>query len=161
MPEGTSLHPLCKAGAGSRLTRQTEVVIPIYMALAPVPFAIAYIWRTGLERQHGLVGSELGRATATGGVVGSLIALVLAAVFTEDGFPILAVIVIGAVVAWLWVALGQGEDAVSHGDIGAFRSDSAASLTLQRAAMFSLGLIGGAALGVLPWVALVAVLRSL
>ncbi len=127
-------------------------VIPIYMALAPVPFAIGYIWRTGAHPEE-RVNPELSRAFATGAVLGSLFALVIAAVFLEDGFDFLAAFVAVGVVGWLAVALDQGERRDVEG--------SAVARGAQRGAMLLLGIGAGAALGVIPWVALVAVLRSL
>ena len=122
------------------------------MALTPVPFAISYIWRTGAHPEPG-VDTVRSRALAAGAVVGSLFALALAGLIREDGFGFFAAFVAVGVVAWLAIALDQGEVRSRIGD-------TRAGQHVQRAAFFGCGLAVGAFVGLLPWVAIVIVLRN-
>ena len=132
--------------------RHTGLVIPIFMALTPVPFAISYIWRTGAHPEPG-IDTARSRALATGAVLGALFALVVAALLVEDGFGFFAAFVAVGIVAWLAVALDQG-------DLSPKSRSGRPAQNLQRGMLFICGLAIGAFFGALPWLALILVLRS-
>ena len=136
----------------SATPRHTEQVIPIFMALTPVPLAFGYIWRTGVHPEPG-VDTGRSRALATGMVIGSLCALVIVGLAREGGFGFVAAFVAVGIVAWLTVALDQGS-------IGPGVDGGRVSKIVKRGGFFVSGLLMGTMIGVTPWVALFVVLQN-